>query len=88
MLRCASRCFSKMCPLYSVFMCFSGDYLLSTYDKGISEKCIEVFADKGLGSSVFAHPCCAVEEPTVLRKNSNDGPVFVVICFPKEVTFV
>eukprot|EP00435_Cladocopium_sp_Y103_P049198 s1378_g14.t1 len=26
----------------------TGDYLLSTYDRGISEKCIEVFADKGV----------------------------------------
>jgi len=44
----AEELYPKLMPYVNVKLINTGDYLLSTYDKGISEKCIEVFADKGV----------------------------------------
>jgi len=44
----AKELYPKLMKYVNVKLINTGDYLLSTYDRGISEKCIEVFADKGV----------------------------------------
>ncbi|CAK9023004.1 unnamed protein product [Durusdinium trenchii] len=44
----ATDLYPKLMEYVNVKLVNTGDYLLSTYDRGISEKCVEVFEEKGV----------------------------------------
>mmetsp|Transcript_32574 Transcript_32574/g.75342 ORF Transcript_32574/g.75342 Transcript_32574/m.75342 type:complete len:721 (-) Transcript_32574:14-2176(-) len=44
----AAELYPKLIDYVKVLLVNTGDYLLSTYDRGISEKCVEIFRDKGV----------------------------------------
>ncbi|CAJ1433748.1 unnamed protein product [Effrenium voratum] len=44
----AKDLYPKLMKYVSVTLVNTGDFLLSTYDKGISQKCVEIFREKGV----------------------------------------
>ncbi|CAE7677270.1 NDB1, partial [Symbiodinium necroappetens] len=40
--------YPKLMEYVKVKLVNTGDFLLSTYDRGISQKCIEIFEEKGV----------------------------------------